>query len=414
LLKRSRLLVLAQLVATVVIAPSGAEEKEPHRYVLTLDQARELARAQSPRLTASRARIDVARGERVGAGVWQPTNPELAVAAGPRERDGEDLGTDLEVEIGQTFELGGRRGARIEHADAGISRATSVAHDAERIVLLEVSRSFLSLLHAERSLEVARESARVAGELRAITERRFETGDVGILDPYAAATADGRARIRVAELEASRALVLAELRTLLALEEDAVIVPEGDLADRGRYELEALRGRAADRADLIAIEAEIAQARADERLGKGYRAPDLGAFARYSREEEADIAMGGLVFTLPFLERGQGRSAVAAAERRALETELSASRTAVDREVRARYMAFSVLDATSARFGEETLPRLDRMLDLARQSYEAGNSPFTELLVLQREVVEARQAYLDLLLEAALAGTELEAAAGVM
>jgi hypothetical protein len=39
--------------------------------------------------------------------------------------------------------------------------------------------------------------------------------------------------------------------------------------------------------------------------------------------------------------------------------------------------------------------------------------PFAELLVLQRETVETRQAYLDLLLQAALAATELEAAAGV-
>jgi cobalt-zinc-cadmium efflux system outer membrane protein len=412
--KASGPLALAVFVTTVTVSAVFAEGPDLQPYILTLDGARELARAQSPRLLAARARVEVARGEQVGASVWQPTNPELSVAAGPRRRGDIETDTDVEVEIGQRFQLGGRRHARVDRAGAGIVRAGWTAQEEERGVLREVSRSFLATLHAERSIEVARESERVARELRETTERRFEAGDVGVLDPHAATTAHARSRIRLAEAEAMRALAVGELRAMLGLEDDADIVAEGDLGDRGRYALDALIERAAGRADLGEIEAAITEARAQQELGKAHRAPDLGAFARYSREEGAEIVQGGLSITLPFIQRGQGRSAVAEAEARALELELQAARAVVKDEVRARFEVFSILDSAAAQFGSETLPSLDRMLDLARKSYEAGNSPFAELLVLQREVVEVRQAYLDLLLRAALAGTELEAAAGVL
>ncbi len=406
--------VLALCMLTFVVSPLLGEDRETKRYVLTLSEVRELARSRAPSLLAARARVDVARGERVGAAVWQPTNPELTVAAGPRRLDGTKIGTDVDVEIGQQFELGGRRRSRLERADAGIARAVAASNDAERELVRAVSAGFLATLHAERSLEVARESERLFDELRRVTERRHEVGDVGILDPYVAAMVHARSRGRLAVVEAMRVLAATELRALLGLEEHAEIVVEGELAYRPRYALEELIEQAASRPDLQAIEAEIGEAQAEQRLARGFRSPDLGAFASYSREEGADIVKGGLSIVLPFLDKGQGRSAVAEAQERALRLDLRAAHSVVGTEVRARFEAFSILDSAAAQFESEALPRLGEMLDLTRRSYEAGNIPFAELLVLQRETVETRLSYLDLLLQAALAATELEAAAGVL
>ncbi len=406
--------MLALCMLTVAVSPSLGEDSDAKPYVLTLGKVRELARSRAPSLLATRARVDMARGERLGASVWQPTNPVLTIAAGPRRLSGEKIGTDVDVGIGQRFELGGRRRSRLERADAGIARAVAASNDAERELLRAVSAAFLATLHAERSLEVARESERLFYELRRVTERRYEVGDVGILDPYAAAMVHARSRGRLAEVEAMRVLAAAELRALLGLEGHAEIVVEGELAYRPRYALEKLIEQAATRPDLKAIEAEIGEAQAEQRLAQGFRSPDLGAFANYSREEGADIVKAGLSIVLPFLNKGQGRSAVAEAKERALRLDLRAAHSVVGTEVRARFETFSILDSAATRFQSEALPRLQEMLDLTRQSYEAGNIPFAELLVLQRETVETRLAYLDLLLQAALATTELEAAAGVL
>ena len=408
-------------IALAIFSPAAGQTEESKgskeqtkRYVLTLSEVRELARARAPGLLASRARVDVAQAERVGASVWQPTNPEFTVAAGPRRLDGEKTGTDLDVEIGQRFELGARRRSRLDRAEAGIAKAVATSNDEERELLRAASAGFLVALHAERSLDVARESERLFHELRRVTERRYEAGDVGILDPYAAAMAHARSHGRLAEIEARRVLAVTELRALLGLEVDAEIVVEGELVYRPRYVFEELTALAATRTDLQAIEAAIDVAQAEQRLARGFRSPDLGAFVSYSQEEDADIYKGGLSIVLPFVNKGQGNAAVARAQERALRLDLQSARSVADYQVRGRFEAYSILDVAAVRFESEALPRLEEMLDLARQSYEAGNVPFAELLVLQRETVETRLAYLDLLLQAALAATELEAAAGVL
>ena len=405
---------LALCMLIVVASASLAEDAETKRYILTLSEVRELARSRAPSLLAARARVDIARGERVNASIWQPTNPELIVSAGPRRLDGEKTGTDFEIGIGQRFELGGRRRSRIERADAGIARADATSSDAERELLRSVSASFLATLHAERSLDVVRESERLFGEIRRVTEQRYEAGDVGILDPYAASMAHARSRARLAEVEATRVLAARELRALLGLEPDAEIVVKGDLEKRRRHALGALIEQAASRPDLRAIEARIGEMQAEQRLARGFRAPDLGAFVNYSQEEGADIVTGGLSIVLPFVNRGQGRLAVAEAEERALKLDFQAAQAVVGTDVRSWFEAFSLLDSAASRFESDDLPRVQEMLDLARRSYESGNIPFAELLILQRETVETRQAYLDLILQAALVSIELEAAAGVL
>lgn len=406
--------VLTLCILALAAPPSLGEGETRKQYRLTLSAARELARTRAPSLLASRARIDVARGDRLDASVRQPTNPELELSAGPRRMDGDKVGTDFEIAIGQRFELGGRRDARIERADAGIARADATTDDAERELLRSVSTSFLITLHAERSLEIARESERLFQEIRRVAEQRYETGDVGILDPYAASLAHARSRTRTAEVEATRVLAARQLRALLGLEPDAVIVVEGELERRPRHALEALIERAAERPDLKAIEARIAETQAEQRLARGLRVPELGAFVSYGEEEDSEIVMGGISISLPFLNRGQGRLAIAEAEHRALDFELQASRAAVGSDVHAWYDAYSLLNAAASRFESDDLPRVQELLELARTSYESGNIPFAELLILQRESVETRQAFLDLLLQAALVNLELEAAAGVL
>jgi cobalt-zinc-cadmium efflux system outer membrane protein len=51
---------------------------------------------------------------------------------------------------------------------------------------------------------------------------------------------------------------------------------------------------------------------------------------------------------------------------------------------------------------------------LALKSFEAGEIDLGDLLLIRREILETRLAYLDRLLDASLTHFELEAAAGVL
>lgn len=404
-------LVIACAFAVTATADSGTARAESHS--LTLDDARRLAREQAPAVLAARARIDAARGARAGASVWTPSNPEIEASAGPRRLGSEET-TDLELGISQGFELGNRRGARIAHADAGINRTQSTADDVVRRLVQDVSRVFVQILHAEELLRVARENEGLTRELRRVAVRRNEVGDVGILDVHVATFAFAHAQAEVSRLQARRIAALGELTALLGLDPNADISVVGDLADRGRFQLDSLLASAMDRADLQVLAAEIREAQAIERLGKGYAWPNVDLFALYKEEEGAEILMGGLALSIPLFDHGQELKAVGAAQQRALSVELEGGRRAVGAEVRSAFAAYSVLDSAAVRYEQEAVPRIEASLDLARRSYESGNIALGEMLVLQREIVDSRNAYADVLLDAALAGIELEAASGIV
>ncbi len=404
------------LVITFVVAAAATTDHTSARaesLSLTLEDARMLTRQQAPAVLAARARIDAARGERAGASIWLQSNPEIEAGAGPR-RVGSEETTDLELGISHSFELGNRRGARIARADAGVDRTQSTADDVVRRLIQDVSGVFVQTLHAEELLRVARENESLTRELRRVATRRHEVGDVGILDVDVATFAYAHAQAEVSRLEARRIGAVGELGALLGLDPSADISVVGDLADRDRFQLDSLLARAVDRPDLLALTAEIREAQAIERLGKGYAWPDLDVFALYKEEEDAEVLMGGLALSIPLFDHGQELKAVGAAQQRALSFELEGARRAVSAQVRAAFAAYSVLDDAALQYEREAGPRVEASLDLARRSYESGNIALGEMLVLQREIIDSRNAYADLLLDAAMAAIALEAAAGVL
>ena len=63
---------------------------------------------------------------------------------------------------------------------------------------------------------------------------------------------------------------------------------------------------------------------------------------------------------------------------------------------------------------QTALPALDDNESLALKSFEAGEIDLGELLLIRREILETRLAYLERLLDASLTRFELEAAAGAL
>ncbi len=393
--------MLAAIVSFQVPRPAAAEE-----LVLDLDGALARARARSP---DAAMKLGEARGRRIGAGALLRENPTIDTAVGPR-RSPSPGGTGLDVEVGleQGFELGGGRGARIAAADAGIEQATAEAEDDTRRHLREVAIVFHRALHAEEMLRLAGSGERLAAEIASVAERRQRAGDVAVLDVNLARVALARARADLRTAEAQRGAVLGELRTLLGMR------PEDRVSVRG--ELRARRSPtpgSEDRADLRALAAGVRGAEAERRAAGALAWPEAALGVRYAREEGADIVLGTFSLTLPLFERGQGARAESAARARLLREQLDVRRRAVAVE---RQTAAEVHERRHAAIAEleGALPLLDENEMLARRSYETGQLGLVELLLIQREILDTRAHHLDRLLDAALAGVDLEASAGAM
>jgi cobalt-zinc-cadmium efflux system outer membrane protein len=391
----------------MVAAPQTSAATE----ALTLERALAMARERGPRILSAGARIEEARGRLTGASILLRENPVLEGGAGRRYSD---QGDTLEAAAGihQDFELGGQRRARIAGAEAGVERASSARGDSLRLLLREVAGAFYTGLHADERLRVAEGSEEIAAEVSRIAERRHRAEDVPILDVNVSRAALARARAEREAAEAERASVLGELRILLAMEGAEALELAGDLRDRRPFDPAALLARAAERADLRALEAELAQAEAELRLARAEAWPDLGAGARYERDEQDDIVFGELSLALPVFDRVQGARAEAGARVRRLRIELDAARRAAAVEVQTALLVHARRVKAVQELEASALPLLDENESLARRSYEAGEMPLAELLLVRRETLDTRREYLQSLLEAAASAVDVEASAG--
>lgn len=383
------------------------------QQAMTLEQALDRARTRAPQILAAQDRIDEARGRIKGASVLFQENPTIETSVGPRYSPNGDT-IDYDVTLSQSFELGGRRSARIAGARAGIERETATSRDVARRLLRDVSVSFVRGLAAKERLSLAEASSRIADELFQSMNRRYQAGDVPILDVNLARNSVARARVEVRSAQAIYASALGDLRIFLGMSADELLEITGDLHDRKRFELSALMAKAGDRPDLKALAAERSEAQAEIQLGNGFRWPTVAPAFSYKRDQGDRVIQGGLNFTLPIFNKGQELQAMGRARSRRIERELDATRRAVSVEVQTAYDVYNLQAAAVEELERDALPSLAENETLARRSFEEGEIGLAELLLIRRDAFELRSVYTDRLLEAAIAGIELESRAGVL
>ncbi len=402
----------AALAAAVVSLWAHLGAAQEHE--LTLDRAFALARERAPSVIAAQLAINEARGRLAGATVLFRDNPVVDGAAGPRLKGDGGESLQARLSLSQGFELGGKRGARVNAAEAGLARAGARAENALRRVLRDVAVVFYRALHATQSLEFARGADAMAAEIVKIAERRLAAGEIARLDVSLAKAARSRAAAAVNDAEARRAAALGELRVLLSIGSGAPLAVCGSLNAASAPSLDALQAQALDRPDLRALEAEIREAEADARLGNAARWPDVSIGAEYEREEKDNIALGRLSLTLPVFARGQGRRAESLARASRLRAELEAGRRITTTELSTAYEVYRRRAAAADELAGTAVPLQNDNEALAQRAYESGQLGLVDLLTVRREVLGTRQESLDRGLESAIAAVDLQFSAGVL
>jgi len=375
---------------------------------LTFNDALDRARQTAPAVVAARLRIEEARGRVIGASLPFSSNPTVEVEAG--RRTGQVSSNDFGVEVGQDLDLPQRRRARIDAAHASVTQEEQREREREREALRDVAMAFLRALESRERADVATSGKRLADEALKIAERRYTAGDVAQLDVNLARTAVARADAEVRTANASLTGNLTLLQVLLGMSEpvkaggslrDAMTLAPGDLA-----------ARAADRPDARVLDAEIAEAEADLRMAGTLRWPQLGIRASYAKEEADRIILGGIGLTLPVFNRGQEATAIANARHARLRAERQALTRTIE-EVRGAIATYDALRTAAAEYERTVLPLIEENERLALESYEVGQIGLGDLLLVRREALDARRAFIDQLIETRFAEVELHAKAGV-
>lgn len=324
-------------------------------------------------------------------------NPELNVSAGPRLATGSRL-FGVQVGLAQTIELGGKRDARRDAADARLQVAVSGTVAARAFARIDAWRAFELAIVARMRRDAAKDAEALATSIVNATKEASWKGTQ--LQLNLAEAELGRAVHDRIDAENGYASAISDLaRTIGAPAREMVepaastpVLPLPPVPD-------AVAAQAlASHPDLARARAEIGATRADVRAADAAAVPDVTLSVGYGYEPDADVrthsVFVGASIPLPLRNRNQGqRSSVRAVARRA-ELESGWLRTVVERETRTGAERYARARAAVEGFNREVSERLHENLKLAEDSFVAGKIDFFAFTTARRDLFANRLAYL--------------------
>lgn len=381
-----------------------------------LSEADALARlsADSPRVRAIRAGVEVARADVLAVARWP--NPRLAVSREAVAGVAEQMWT-----VTQSIPVNGRRGLEVSAANALVEASTSRADEAIRRARAELRVAYAGLLSAqerEATLLTTRERLR---ELVTVLERREAAGEGAGYDQLRAARELSDVEADLATARADRARAQGTLSAFFGSGTDAMAAPTLVAVPGGGPpgllpSAEALVTRAESvRGELLAYQREVDAARFAERAAGRRRIPDpeIVAGAKSSSAGTGDVgSVISLHVAVPLFDRGAPEKALAHARLNQAEAQALAFRAVLRAQVAAsRALVLERRDA-ARRYRDTALPGTDRLERIAQVSYEAGERGILELLDAFRTASTARIRQTELDAMAREAEIELEFVSG--
>src|SRR4029450_9401550 len=149
--------------------------------VMTLAEVLARARDRAPQIVSARLALEETRGRLAGASLRFQSNPQIDAAVG--NRSGTDTRfTGFELGLGQTFEPGARRSARVAGANAAIAQTSANAEEVTRTVLRLSASAYYRAVHANERIKLLSATHDLASAVYAAADRRYKAGDIAVLD----------------------------------------------------------------------------------------------------------------------------------------------------------------------------------------------------------------------------------------
>lgn len=402
----------------VVLAGTGAACAQGQARPITLHEAQALAVEANASFRAVQSGIVAAEGEVREAASPLFNNPEVAAErATRRARDSEGAGRTRESSLGlsQRFEIAGQQGHRRSAARHAFNAALAERDDARLKLRAEVEAAFLRVLILQRRLESEEASLALALDAASAVAKRVAAGEDSRLDGNLSAVEAERARSQVAAVREK----LIEARALLA---HLIQAPAGEALEAvgevpetlGTLRLETLLERAAERPLLRALIEREASAGSRLALERAAVMPDITVGLDTAREGPPEmrerVTTLSVSVPLPLFNRNQAAIGRARAELDRARIERQAAVRDGEAAVRQYWQRLASLESRLRRLASEVLPRLDENLGLSTKAYRAGELGILQLIVVNRQALDARREYLEALAEFSEARVALQLA----
>ena len=384
------------------------------------------ALASNADLAASRLEVERARGRLRQAGLVP--NPVVEFEETTGRWTGSPGEKEHTVSVVVPIEIG-KRGKRINLAQADLAAAEAEVADRERRLTAEVRTTFAEAMAALRDLEITSELNALDRQTTQFVQARVTEGDAPPLEL-------NLLRADAERLRSRRALVQGKLEAAILRLQNLASIPTGD-ALRFREDLatvllpepppleQALEIALATRPDLrfARLNEEVAQAGLT--LARAQSIPDVAVFAGYSignavfdrtpvgelRDRDKLFSFGASV-SIPVFNRNQGARMEAEASILQARRRREFVESLVRAEVVSALRRYEAARAAIAIYEPGVIQRADQNILAVRGAYEIGAFRITELLTEQRRLVDFQREYTEALAERYQALADLQAAMG--
>lgn len=395
------------VLAGLLSAPAGAQEPhDPSAHkdsvyqsgpVLTLPEAVERAIQASPRLKSVAAGLEAAKGAEDQAGYWP--NPELEFEAeniagsGPYHRTN---AAEYTYSLSQTVEIGGKRPARRQAAEA-VREAASARLHAERLNLeRDVHIAYEEVLAEAEALKLARKQEALARDVLTAVSKRVEAAAEPEIQRNKAEVAYSTSVIAREQEERQLHIAKEKLARLWGASSLDVSLDHAHFfALEAPEPLENYQSKLADLPDIQQLAYLKAEKESLAELEEAQRLPDpnfrLGV--RDYQESGEHAFVFGVSLPLPVLNQNQGNIAKARAELLQTENDARQAELTIGQQLIEHWQHWNSAHSEAERLRRKLLPSAEKAFRLARAGYEKGRFPYLEVLDAQRTLFDARSQY---------------------
>jgi outer membrane protein, heavy metal efflux system len=383
---------------------------------LTIEAALAYAWQHHPAMGRARRMIRAKHGLRVQAALW----PNPTVMGTLLEEP--DRKTQMTVILAQKFEIGGKAGARVSTAAAGIFLSEAELIEVWSDLRADVKEAFLRLAYARQQRALAEQIARTDRERLDLAAGLFKAGKASEAQTLQITQQAARSRTTfeqsASRVEDASRQVLAAIGRLPdgeAHEVDCALHVKSPLAEEF---IELLSTVNENNPQLATARAQTAVASARWRLARTKRWSDVTVGLGYRRTDydTGDDGHGVLLeasMPLTVWDRNQGNIAAAREEIRASRREQEAAALIAARQLSDLFSQRQRWRMEREALDKRILPAAERELVLAEKSEAGGKVPKLDVLKLSREATVLRLRQLEVQLLEAVATVQLEKIAGV-
>ena len=381
--------------------PTPAADRAASAAVrLTLDDLTALV-DHHPLLAASRHTHSAALAAVDAAGA--APNPELeATFAYGRARETPDDRFEWGLALSIPLDWIARRGGRMAAARAGATLAEAEAAVLRREVVETLHTLFFAVVEAEERVAVLEEMYRQATALRDTVTRRVDMGEVRPVEAVRIAVeadkiggdlSSAEETVKGRRARFARWLGGAGGRTVVAVADLAKLPSPMTAAEAAAAVRRAHPMVIAETARLRSLEAEVEVARRE-------RTPSLSARVFTDHELDRRAYGGGVSIALPLWNWNTAEIDRAERLLAAGETQLTATRFALEGEAIEAQTACRAAVARAAHYRDKVLPNAVSAAETVARTYALGEAPLLDVIDARRTLVETKGALLDALVEA--------------